>query len=86
MGHQVTRNGLEIDPEKVEAIQNMKQPPCDEDVRRFIGMVIFLARYIHCLTDVLHLLHNMIVMYPVMNNKTLKPRKVYLLSLYYEIC
>ena len=23
MEHQVTRNGLEIDPEKVEAIQNM---------------------------------------------------------------
>ena len=28
MGHQVTRNGLEMDPEKVEAIQNMKQPTC----------------------------------------------------------
>ena len=38
MGHQVTRNGLEIDPEKVEAIQNMKQPTFVEDVRRFVGI------------------------------------------------
>ena len=30
MGHQVTRNGFEIDHEKVETIQNMKQPICVE--------------------------------------------------------
>ena len=59
MGHQVTRNGLEIDPEKVEAIQNMKQPTCVEDVRRFVGMTNFVARYIPSLTDVLHPLHNL---------------------------
>ena len=59
MGHQVTRNGLEIDPEKVEAIQNMKQPTCVEDVRRFVGMANFVARYIPSLTDVLHPLHNL---------------------------
>ena len=59
MGHQVTRNGLEIDPEKVEAIQNMKQPTCVEDVRRFVGMANFMARYIPSLTDVLHPLHNL---------------------------
>ena len=59
MGHQVTRNGLEIDPEKVEAIQNMKQPTCVEDVRRFVGMANFVARYIPSLTDVLDPLHNL---------------------------
>ena len=59
MGHQVTRNGLEIDPEKVDAIQNMKQPTCVEDVRRFVGMANFVARYIPSLTDVLHPLHNL---------------------------
>ena len=36
MDHQVTLNGLAIDPEKVEAIQNMKQPTCVEDLRRFV--------------------------------------------------
>ena len=59
MGHQVTRNGLEIDPEKVEAIQNMKQPTCVKDVRRFVGMAKFVAKYIPSLTDVLHPLHNL---------------------------
>ena len=59
MGHQVTRNGLEIDPENVEAIQNMKQPTCVEDVRRFVGMANFVARYIPSLTGVLHPLHNL---------------------------
>ena len=59
MTHQVTRNGLEIDPEKVEAIQNMKQPTCVEDVRRFVSTVNFVARYIPSLTDVLHPLPNL---------------------------
>ena len=58
MGHQ-TRNDLEIDPEKVEAIQNMKQPTYVEDVRRFVGMANFVARYIPSFTDVLHPLHNL---------------------------
>ena len=57
MGYQVTRNGIE--PENVEAIQNMKQPTCAEDVRRFVGMANAVAIYIPSLADILHPLHNL---------------------------
>ena len=60
MGHQITRIGLEIDLDKVESIQNMKQPTCVEDVRQFVGMANFVARCIPSLTDALHPLHNLI--------------------------
>ena len=59
MGHKITCDGLEVDPEKVDAIKNMKEPTNVEEVRRFVGMANFVARYVPHLTQVLHPLHNL---------------------------
>lgn len=45
VGHKVTANGIEPDPNKVKAIQQLPQPTCVEDVRRLMGMANYLAKF-----------------------------------------
>ena len=46
MGHRITDKGLCVDPEKVNAITKMTTPKDIHEVRRFIGMTNYLARFI----------------------------------------
>lgn len=46
MGHRVTQDGLQPDPEKVKAISDMKEPKDIHELRRFLGCVNFLTKYI----------------------------------------
>ena len=39
MGHRITKDGLQSDPEKVKAIAKMAAPTNVEELRRYIGMV-----------------------------------------------
>ena len=39
VGHLVTQNGLEPDPDKVRAMREMPQPQNKEDIRRFLGFM-----------------------------------------------
>ena len=59
MGHIIDANGLTTDPSKVKAITGFPQPSCVSDVRRFLGMVQYLARFIPNLTDILHPIQNL---------------------------
>lgn len=52
VGHLITADGLKPDPSKVEAVHNMS-PPVDKDgVRRFLGFVTYLSRFIPNLSEV----------------------------------
>lgn len=53
LGHRVTKDGLMIDPEKIEAILQMPKPQDVEGVRRFCGFVNYLAKFLPKLSDVL---------------------------------
>ena len=44
-GHIVDDNGVRPDPNKVQAIQDMKQPTSVSEVRRFLGMVNQLSKF-----------------------------------------
>ncbi|CAB4029631.1 Hypothetical predicted protein, partial [Paramuricea clavata] len=48
MGHLLTPDGLKPDPAKVEAILEMPSPT---DVKRFLGMVNYLAKFLPLLSD-----------------------------------
>ena len=52
VGHLLTAEGLKMDPKKVEAIQAMPKPNSKEDVKRFLGFVQFLSRYLPDLSTV----------------------------------
>uniref|UniRef100_A0A3P8TBN5 ribonuclease H n=1 Tax=Amphiprion percula TaxID=161767 RepID=A0A3P8TBN5_AMPPE len=45
VGHKVSAKGIEADPSKVKAIQQLPQPKCVEDVRRLLGMANYLAKF-----------------------------------------
>ncbi|XP_063839123.1 uncharacterized protein LOC135088165 [Ostrinia nubilalis] len=46
LGHIVSANGLEADPEKVEAIQAMKTPKNKTELQRLLGMITYLNKFI----------------------------------------
>jgi hypothetical protein len=46
LGFIIYESGIEIDPKKIEAIQNVQAPTCKRDVQKFIGKVNFLRRFI----------------------------------------
>ncbi|KAK7930380.1 hypothetical protein WMY93_006775 [Mugilogobius chulae] len=45
VGHKVSAKGIEADPNKVKAIQQLPRPQCVEDVRRLMGMANYLAKF-----------------------------------------
>lgn len=59
MGHIISKDGIKTDPEKVKAISEYPTPKCLEELRRFLGMVNYVARYMPSLSHVLHPLHNL---------------------------
>ena len=46
VGHLVNDRGLPPDPENVRAVRSMPVPGSKEDVRRFLGFVQYLSKFI----------------------------------------
>src|SRR3954462_5075051 len=51
LGFIVSQRGIEVDPDKVRAIQNMPAPKNEKEVRGFLGRLNYIARFISHLTD-----------------------------------
>ena len=51
IGHMATPEGLMAAPEKISAVMNMPQPTDVASVRRFLGMVQYLAKFLPQLSD-----------------------------------
>ena len=45
LGQIVNKNGIKADPEKIEAVSNLKRPENTSDVRRFLGMLNQLSKF-----------------------------------------
>jgi len=60
MGHRITKDGLRVDPAKVSAISEMQPPTNISELRRFMGMANYLARFLPHLTDTMQPLHNLL--------------------------
>jgi len=52
-GHFFSREGVSVDPSRVKAIQQMKQPTNISELRSFLGMVTYCARYVKNISSVL---------------------------------
>ena len=46
VGDVASEAGISPDPRKTPAIENMERPENKDDVRRFLGMVTYLAKFI----------------------------------------
>ena len=60
MGHRITKEGLRVDPAKASAISEMQPPTNINELRRFMGMANYLARFMPHLTDTMQPLHNVL--------------------------
>ena len=45
-----TTKGIQVDPEKVKAIQEMSDPRTEKEVRAFLGRLNYIAKFISNLT------------------------------------
>ena len=52
MGHRVTREGLQSDPDKIKAISEMQPPNDIHELRRFLGCINYLAKFLPHLSEV----------------------------------
>lgn len=52
VGHVIGRDGLKVDPEKVRAIVNMPEPTDVQSVRRFLGLVQYVSKFIPNLAEI----------------------------------
>ena len=46
LGHIVSKEGVKIDPARVEAIQTIPLPRSKKDIQRFLGKINFLRRFV----------------------------------------
>ena len=46
MGHVISSQGLQVDPEKVQAIVGMPAPTDKDEIRRFLGLVQYVSKFI----------------------------------------
>jgi len=51
LGFIVSERGIEVDPDKVKAIQELPPPRTQKEVRSFLGRLNYIARFISQLTD-----------------------------------
>ena len=50
LGFVVSNKGIEVDPAKIKAIQEMPVPHSEKEVRGFLGCLNYIARFISHLT------------------------------------
>ena len=46
LGHVVNREGIHVDPSKIEAIENWRTPKTPTEIRQFLGLAGYYRRFI----------------------------------------
>ncbi|KAK2715845.1 hypothetical protein QYM36_010419 [Artemia franciscana] len=58
-GHVISSEGMQPDPNKIHAINNMPSPSCREELQTRLGMINYLAKYIPSLSTKNKKLHDL---------------------------
>lgn len=61
LGHMLSAKGVEIDPEKVEAIGKLREPENKTELQRLLGMVTYLAKFIPNLSQITQPMRELLV-------------------------
>ena len=60
LGHIISKDGIRIDPTRIEAILQMPHPRNIKELQAFLGKINFLRRFISNLAELIRLLNNML--------------------------
>jgi len=60
LGHIFSKDGIRIDPERIQAILQMPHPRNIKELQAFLGKINFLRRFIPNLAELIRLLNNML--------------------------
>ena len=60
LGHIISKEGIKIDPNKVESILNIDTPRSKKEVQSFLGKMDFLRRFIPNLGEIIKYITNML--------------------------
>ena len=60
IGHLLTREGLRVDPKKVESIEEMPAPKDGKAVQRLLGSVNYLANFVPHLPNIMQPLRRLL--------------------------
>jgi hypothetical protein len=60
LGHIVSRDGIKIDPKRVEAIDTINIPRNRKEIQSFLGKINFLRRFIPNFTEIVKLITDML--------------------------
>jgi ribonuclease HI len=60
LGHIVSRDGIKIDPKRVEAIDTINIPRNVKEIQSFLGKIIFLRRFIPNFAEIVKLITDML--------------------------
>ena len=60
LGHIISKDGIRIDPERIQAILQIPYPRNIKELQAFLGKINFLRRFIPNLAEMIRLLSNML--------------------------
>ena len=60
LGHIISKDGIRIDPTRIEAILQIPHPRNVKELQAFLGKINFLRRFISNLAELIRLLNNML--------------------------
>ncbi len=76
LGHVVSRNGVETDPEKIAALKTWPVPKNLRELRSFLGFAGYYRRFVKGYSNIVKPLHNLTSGYPPSHRKLKSDEKV----------
>ena len=52
VGHKISKNGLEADPEKIRAVKDMKKTENKKEVQTFLGFITYLQKFLPHISEI----------------------------------